>query len=480
MREPQKILQATRNGLTKLISGAIIGKLLNFICNTIIINSIGNKVLGTGSLRLDELLFMGPLVLTREGLRRAAYKININSKDSDINAKQSLINLTWFVAPITVVVALVFAYINSAPAEIVCCDDTMLLARTERNIIYVLFGWSKCRDVTCEDTNVSISSYYRAMLYTFLAVLLAVLTEPVYVLAQSKLLTDLRANIETCAVLFKCLAMLYLTVGLGMDVEAYAIANIIYASISLCGYWGYMVYHKKFPRPKPFTTSSSTTQWCTPAIQDTATVFWWQSIQKWLLENGAKGVLLWLGTATEQGGYVIVSNLGSIVVRLLFQPVEEMSMAALGKLTSTTNKEKEKEKENEKNITDMVHRNFSGWLLLLVLIGLMFACFGPCYSHLFPKYNKISTTPTSHSLVLFFRPRNFVLLPRVVARPRRNFENLSLPNRNTETESRSILSRLHCSVPQRHCQKSTSVATSCSRSTHRQWRPTPCPRWSCC
>ena len=380
MREPQKILQATRNGLTKLISGAIIGKLLNFICNTIIINSIGNKVLGTGSLRLDELLFMGPLVLTREGLRRAAYKININSKDSDINAKQSLINLTWFVAPITVVVALVFAYINSAPAEIVCCDDTMLLARTERNIIYVLFGWSKCRDVTCEDTNVSISSYYRAMLYTFLAVLLAVLTEPVYVLAQSKLLTDLRANIETCAVLFKCLAMLYLTVGLGMDVEAYAIANIIYASISLCGYWGYMVYHKKFPRPKPFTTSSSTTQWCTPAIQETATVFWWQSIQKWLLENGAKGVLLWLGTATEQGGYVIVSNLGSIVVRLLFQPVEEMSMAALGKLTSTTNKEKEK--ENEKNITDMVHRNFSGWLLLLVLIGLMFACFGPCYSHL--------------------------------------------------------------------------------------------------
>ena len=384
MREPQKIIQATRNGLDSLISGALIAKLLNFICNTIIINTIGNKVLGTGSLRLGDLLFMGPLVLTREGLRRAAYRIDIKSKDSDINAKQSLINLTWCVAPITVVAAMVFQLYMylSPPAKIVCCDGgrTML----QGNIASI---FNTCRGVTCDDTNVSISSYYRAMLYTFLAVLLAVLTEPVYVLAQSKLWTKLRTNIETCAVLGKCLAMMYLTVGLGMDVEAFAIANIIYAFIPLCGYWGYMVYHKEFPRPKPFTTSTATTQWCTTVIHEKAKVFWWQSIQKWLLENGAKFVLLGLGTETEQGGYVIVSNLGSIVVRLFFQPVEEQSMAALGKLTelekstSTTNKAAE-EKEKKKNITELVHRNFSGWLLLLVLIGLMFACFGPCYSHL--------------------------------------------------------------------------------------------------
>jgi oligosaccharide translocation protein RFT1 len=120
----------------------------------------------------------------------------------------------------------------------------------------------------------------------------------------------------------------------------------------------------------------------------TASVFWWQSIQKWLLENGEKIVLVFLGTTTQQGVYVVVDRLGSIVVRLLFQPAEEMSLATLGKLTALrkhrrTNSEGQSVlTTNKTEITEMVHTNFAGWLLLLSLIGLTFACFGTCYSHL--------------------------------------------------------------------------------------------------
>ena len=49
-------------------------------------------------------------------------------------------------------------------------------------------------------------------------------------------------------------------------------------------------------------------------------------------------MLVFLGTAQDAGGYILISNLGSIVARILLQPVEEMSLAAFSKL--------EKEKAN--------------------------------------------------------------------------------------------------------------------------------------
>ena len=362
-REGEQILQSTRSGVASLVSSAAIGKILNFGVNILITRAIGRKVLGTGSLRLDDLLFLGPLVLTRDGLRRAAYR----SSTSDVNMQQSLVNLTWLTAPVTVLVASMFAYAMflSPPSEIVNGD-----------------------------IDVNIEAYHRAMMYTGLAILLAVLTEPVFVLAQSQLLTGIRANIEMLAVFGKCVTMLYLTVYANMDVEAFAIANVVYAFIPLCLYWGHFVVRKQqFPRPKPLpvvVSGGGAVQWCTANMYATAKVFWWQSIQKWLLENGEKIVLVFIGTTTQQGVYVVVDRLGSIIVRLLFQPAEEMSLATLGKLTALrhshhhrTNSEGERVvPPNKKEITNMVHTNFSGWLLLLMLIGMTLACFGNCYSHL--------------------------------------------------------------------------------------------------
>jgi oligosaccharide translocation protein RFT1 len=382
-REQEKILQSTRRGVASLMSSAAIGKLLNFTANVLITRSIGRKVLGTGSLRLDDLLFLGPLVLTREGLRRAAYRSNA----SNVNTQQSLVNLTWLVAPVTVLFALLFAYgMYIWPPVDITKDDT-------------------------KDVNVGLAEYHRAMLYTGLAVLLAVLTEPVFVLAQSQLRTGLRAKIEMFAVLGKCLTMLYLTVYLNMSIEAFAIANITYAFIPLCSYWCFFIcIEKQFPRPKPLQPQEPghrEEQWCTQEMRSTATVFWWQSLQKWLLENGEKIVLAFVGTTSQQGVYVVVDRLGSIVVRLLFQPAEEMSLATLGKLTALENetehqeekknaatKKQQKQKQKKpkqttttnsttSTITASVHFNFSGWLILLLLVGLTFVCYGPGYVHLF-------------------------------------------------------------------------------------------------
>lgn len=332
MATPNSIIQSTRNGVVSLISSKVIGKVFNFGANVLITRNIGRKVMGTGSIRFDDILFLGPLLLTRDGLRRAAYRSN----NSDPDVQQSLSNLAWLVSPVTALVSLLLAYV--------------MLKNEPEGV---------------ED----IDAYQRAIMYTVAAVVLSILTEPVFILAQCELLTSLRAKIEVYAVVGKCVTMLYLTIGCGMDIEAFAIANLIQALISFGSWW---TLTTKRPRFQSLTSG----WWVESTVRDTVVVFWYQSVQKWFLENGEKIILVFVGTPAEQGVYVIVERLGSIVVRLLFQPLEEMTLATLSKLTIL------KQNGKQSRVTEKMSGFFSESLTILTLIGTMFVCFGTAYSHL--------------------------------------------------------------------------------------------------
>merc|ERR1711920_1067071 len=72
--------------------------------------------------------------------------------------------------------------------------------------------------------------------------------------------------------------------------------------------------------------------WWDSSLFGPAKEFWVQSLQKWVLENGGKVAMVFSGTDEQAGEYALVSNLGSIIARLLFQPLEEMALAVFGKL----------------------------------------------------------------------------------------------------------------------------------------------------
>ena len=315
-----------------LVSSLVVVKILNFASNVVITRMVGHH-LGTGSLRLNDLLFLAPQVLTYEGLRRTTYRSNTSNK----TIQQSLINLSWLAAPVAVLFTLVFA---------------------------------SCMYIWPPVGTIRTNEYHRAILYTVFAIIIAVITEPAFALAQGQLKITLRANIEMISVVAKCATMLYLTVYSNQTVEAFAISNLIYMFVTLCCYWSYFLFNRHsatIPLPKQLQNG----KWCTSDIQTIASVFWRQSLQKWLLENGEKMALAFLGNTSQQGVYVIVERLGSIVVRLLFQPIEEMTISTLGKLT-----------RNNTTKTRDIHYIFSGWLLLLTLVGLTFASIGPAYVHI--------------------------------------------------------------------------------------------------
>lgn len=311
-------MSTMRKGVTSLMTSAMISKMLNFSSNIIITRVIGNQILGTGSLRINDLLFLAPQVLAFEGLRKAAYR--------STSEKQSLINISWLAVPVAFIFTLFFAvWMFMYPPP----------------------------------THVRLSSYHKSILYTIFAIVIAAITEPVFILAQSELRIKLRANIEIISVFGKCVSMLYLTIYSNQHLEAFAISNLIYTALACGCYWGYflgVVGHA--PLPKRAVTISNN-------MKSTVAVFWRQSLQKWLLENGEKVVLAFMGNATQQGVYVVVERLGSIVVRLLLQPVEEMTLTTLGKL-------------RDKRRFSL----FRNWFLLVTFVGLTFACYAPAYTHL--------------------------------------------------------------------------------------------------
>jgi len=311
-------MSTMRKGVTSLMTSAVISKVLNFSSNIIITRVIGNQVLGTGSLRLNDLLFLAPQVLAFEGLRRAVYR--------STNDKQSLINLSWVAVPVAFIFALFFS-------------TWMFLYPPS------------------EMTHTRQLSYHNSILYTIFAIVIASITEPVFIIAQSELRIKLRANIEIISVFGKCLSMLYLCIYSKQHLEAFAISNLIYTLIACGCYWGYFIgVVGRAPLPKRAVAIDNN-------MKSTVAVFWRQSLQKWLLENGEKVVLAFMGNATQQGVYVIVERLGSIVVRLVLQPVEEMTITTLGKL------------RGQRHI-------FRNWFLLLTFVGLTFACYASAYVHL--------------------------------------------------------------------------------------------------
>ena len=441
----QTVLRSTRAGASSLVTGAVLTKLLNFGANVLVTRCVGRAALGVGALRLDDFLFLGPLVLVREGLRKAAYRVNFSeysgAASRAADTRQSLVNMSWAAAPIALLLACVFA--------------GSLLADTPEAV---------------REGRISPERYHRAMACTGLAVVLALLSEPMFVLAQAQLRTRARARIETAAVMGKCVAMVVGTVVFEMTIEAFAIANIVYALLVLLGYLALFAGCSLGGRldlgsggsgsggggsggggsgggrlgnargasrkqtggiPRPTRLSDGVSAW-DPSLMRTARMFWWQSAQKWLLENGEKVLLIFAGTDDQQDAYVVVSRLGSIVVRILFQPAEEMSLAAFGKLMALERdqaeknakeageKKKRKQKQRESGpgvevqgggeaftaaatttrqqassrpiqrkksrgsllVTNLVHTTLRSWLLLLGLIGLTFAVFGPAFSHL--------------------------------------------------------------------------------------------------
>eukprot|EP00475_Leptophrys_vorax_P023577 TRINITY_DN32268_c0_g1_i1.p1 TRINITY_DN32268_c0_g1~~TRINITY_DN32268_c0_g1_i1.p1 ORF type:complete len:492 (-),score=109.59 TRINITY_DN32268_c0_g1_i1:36-1442(-) len=127
--------------------------------------------------------------------------------------------------------------------------------------------------------------------------------------------------------------------------------------------------------------------------------FWLQSLIKLLLTEGEKYVVIFFIT-DDAGVFALVSNLGSLVVRLIFQPIEESGAAEFKKLMG--DESLVDSEERRRNRTEASNILFS-LLRVVMFLGCLAVTFGPPFSFTVVHVLYGSTwSSTSAPLVLSF------------------------------------------------------------------------------
>jgi oligosaccharide translocation protein RFT1 len=309
--------QPTSSGTLYLILIQVMSRGLTFVGNQVLLRFLSPELLGL-SVQL-ELFSVFVLYFSRESLRVALQRLPpaINSDDrkgglaakSKSEESQAIVNSSYIAIVIGLPLALVTAYLyqhNASQAVILSPGFNFALQ------VYVL------------------------------ATIIELLGEPSFAVLQQRLLYGARARSETLAAISKCVsacaaAFFFYSHGHSPSVLPAAIGQLCYALVVSIDY-----ARTAFPiaRANEFSMAIKSIKhapeyaWArfSKSLTSLAATLYGQSIFKQILTQGDAYILSFSTSLSDQGAFALASNYGGLIARLFFQPIEEDSRNAFGRL----------------------------------------------------------------------------------------------------------------------------------------------------
>lgn len=296
---PREVLgQAARLASSGLLL-QVLFRLITFVLNAFILRFLSKEIVGIVNVRLT-LLYSTTIFLAREAFRRACL-----SGSTQRDWSQTL-NLLWLTVPLGVFWS-------------------------------VFLGWAWLQLLAVPDPDVIPHYGTGVVLFGFSAVV-ELLGEPFWVLAQAHMFVKLKVIAESLSVILKSVLTAFLVVCLPhWGLYIFSLAQLFYTAVLvLC----YVIYFTKLlgspeSAKQQVLPVSRMTDLLPTITRSRAFVNWeeakltWsffkQSFLKQILTEGERYVMTFLNVLNfgDQGVYDIVNNLGSLVARLIFQPIEE-------------------------------------------------------------------------------------------------------------------------------------------------------------
>lgn len=223
-----------------------------------------------------------------------------------------------------------------------------------------------------------------------LATILELLSEPSFAVTQQQMLYGTRAMAETFATSTRC----FITCGTAIWASQtssnigsmpFAVGQLSYAVVLN------LVYHLKinpirvqsgfslFIRPLPATSNLFLSRFSLPILIISLNLYA-QSVFKHILTTGDTLLIAALTSLPSQGAYAVASNYGSLVARILFQPLEESSRSLFGRLLPQQESFSPKEQpysESESSSLQQATSYLRSLLHIYSLISLLSISLGP-------------------------------------------------------------------------------------------------------
>ncbi|KAM8799907.1 man(5)GlcNAc(2)-PP-dolichol translocation protein RFT1 [Eudromia elegans] len=337
-------------------SGALLQVLsrgVTFALNAFTLRHLSAELLGVVGVRLT-LLYSTVLFLAREAFRRACL-----SGGTKRNWTKT-INLLWLTVPLGVFWSVLLGTV-----------------------------WLQLLEVP----DPTVVPHYRAGVVAFgLSAVIELLGEPFWVLAQAHLFVRLKVIAESFSILSKCmltviLVILYPQWGLYI----FCLAQLLYTSVLVTCYVIYFTTFLGSPEATKKSFPVARMKALLPnLVEDETFVNWkearltWsffkQSFLKQILTEGERYVMTFLNVLNfgDQGVYDIINNLGSLVARFIFLPIEESFYVFFAKVLErgkTVKLQKQDDVAMAASVLELL-------LKLVLLIGLTITVFGYAYSQL--------------------------------------------------------------------------------------------------
>uniref|UniRef100_A0A8C6DIB8 Protein RFT1 homolog n=1 Tax=Moschus moschiferus TaxID=68415 RepID=A0A8C6DIB8_MOSMO len=332
----------------------VLFRLITFVLNAFILRFLSKEIVGIVNVRLT-LLYSTTIFLAREAFRRACL-----SRAAQRDWSQT-VNLLWLTVPLAVFWSL-------------------------------FLGWVWLRLLEVPDPHV-VPHYGTGVVVFGFSAVVELLGEPFWVLAQAHMFVKLKVIAESLSVILKSVLTALLVLWLPhWGLYIFSLAQLFYTTVLvLC----YVIYFAKVlgspesAKQQALPVSSMTD--LLPSMTRSRTFVNWeeakltwsffkQSFLKQILTEGERYVMTFLNVLNfgDQGVYDIVNNLGSLVARLIFQPIEESFYIFFAKVLE---REKDATLQKQEDVA-VAAAVLESLLKLALLTGLTITVFGFAYSQL--------------------------------------------------------------------------------------------------
>nr|UWK20114.1 oligosaccharidyl-lipid flippase [Trichoderma decipiens] len=366
---PQESSPSVVKGASLLIILQLVSRLITFIANQLLLRFLTAPLLGL-STQL-EVYYLSILFFARESLRVAIQRQGItgakNTKDDSDDD--------------TVAAA---AAIRRESQAVV---NLGYLAVGLGSIVSVGLGWMYLSSAST--TTLQTPWLVESLWLYGLAAVVELMSEPCFVLMQTRLQFGTRAAAESIATFLRCIVVFGCAVWasqreLDIGVLPFSLGQLSYGISLLLVYLasGYrLALTSGFSLlPKRLTSSKDVvflfSYFYKPTVSLAGSMMA-QSVVKHLLTQGDTFLISLFSDPEVQGVYALANNYGSLLARLLFQPVEESSRSYFSRLLSSPSPTDGQSSSQPSSPLKEAKRNLHTILRLYILLSAVIISIGP-------------------------------------------------------------------------------------------------------